>query len=201
MRIYRLVKKPLMHPRQNPWELAGDKKLLKVSSTEWLTCSIGGEDRCAGGSVKDPEKKTQERETEREKVLRTRHNQLLEFFIRRLGGVTSRRAKESKEIKLSEGNKTTSTIYTMPIKRQVHSGYCIFRCLLNALLLSFEGDVYKLLNSRSPACGMQCSERLTEFVSKWRLEFKKQRTQKLGTTKLSFSTFCFLMHIKKMNQK
>lgn len=66
-----------------------------------------------GGSVKDPEKKTQERE--REKVLRTRHNQLLEFFIRRLSGVTSRRGKEGKEIKLSEGNKTLELFIRCPL--------------------------------------------------------------------------------------
>lgn len=119
------------------------------------------------------------REREREKVLRTRHNQLLEFFIRRLGGVTSRRAKEGKEIKLSEGNKTTSAIYTMPIKRQVHSGYCIFRCLLNALLLSFEGDVHKLLNSRSPACGMQCSERLTRVCLEMKVGIQKTTNTKI----------------------
>lgn len=67
----------------------------------------------------------------------------------------------------------------MPIKRQVHSGYCIFRCLLNTLLLSFEGDVYKLLNSRSPACGMQCSERLTEFVSKMKVGIQKTMNPKI----------------------
>lgn len=95
------------------------------------------------------EENTTEKEREREKVLRTRHNLLLKLEV---AVSATWQVIKSKKDKSWVKERNYSTIYAETIKLQVHSGFWVFRCLLNALLLPFREPVSTLLNSRSRTC-------------------------------------------------